>query len=235
MFVEFPMIDGSFHSRRILQWILKASSRLPKAQYLLFSTTHELEPEAIHFSKCEFTLPIYPIGLTIPYSNLSSSSTSEKSYFQWLDKQPSCSVLYISQGSFLSISNAQIDEIAAGLRLSGGFWSHCGWNSTKEGVFSGIPFLTFPITADQHFNSKIIVEDWKAGWRVNKDFDPQRLMSRDEFAGLVQKFMDLDDEEGKEMRKRANELQSKCKLSAANGGSSETNVETFITDIIMKG
>ena len=40
-------------------------------------------------------------------------------YFQWLDNQPSGSVLYISQGSFLSVSNEQIDEIAAGVRESG--------------------------------------------------------------------------------------------------------------------
>ncbi|XP_020228894.1 UDP-glycosyltransferase 87A1-like [Cajanus cajan] len=46
----------------------------------------------------------------------------------------------------------------------GGFWSHCGWNSTKEGVLAGVPFLTFPIIMDQPLDSKMIVEDWKVGW-----------------------------------------------------------------------
>ncbi|XP_028804887.1 UDP-glycosyltransferase 87A1-like [Neltuma alba] len=274
--MDFPLIDGSFHGRRLLQWILKGFSCVPKAQSLLFSTIYELEPEAIHVLQSELSLPIYPIGLLIPYPNLSSSSsTSEETYLQWLDKQASSSVLYISQGSFLSVSNAQIDEIAAGLRLSGvrflwvelketrrlreicgdkglviewcdqlrvllheaigGFWCHGGWNSFKEGVFAGVPFLTFPIMADNHFNSKLIGEDWKVGWRVKKDFDPQSLVSRYEIAGLVQKFMALDEEEGKEMRKRVRELQRKFQLSIGEGGSSETNIRAFIGDVIKMG
>ena len=39
-------------------------------------------------------------------------------YLQWLNIQPSASVLYISQGSFHATSVAQIDEVAAGLRES---------------------------------------------------------------------------------------------------------------------
>ncbi|XP_028804904.1 UDP-glycosyltransferase 87A1-like [Neltuma alba] len=276
---DFPLIDGSLPRQRILQWRLNLLSSMSKSQYLLFPTTYDLEPLAIHVLKSSFTLPIYLIGPAIPYPNLSSSSTSdnhtEKAYFQWLDKQPSCSVLYISQGSFLSVSQAQIDEIAAGLRLSGvrflwvarkethklreicgdkglviewceqfrvllhdaigGFWSHCGWNSTKEGVFAGVPFLTVPIMGDQHLNSKMIMEDWKVGWRVRKDFDPQRLISREEISGLLQKFMDLDDEGGKEMRKRAKDLQRVYQLSIANGGSSQTNINAFIRDITKRG
>ncbi|XP_028804900.1 UDP-glycosyltransferase 87A1-like [Neltuma alba] len=272
--VDFPLSDGSFPSRRILQLGLKALSCVPKVQYLLFPTIYELETEAINVLKSEFSLPIYPIGPTIPNSNL-LSSTSEETYFQWLGKQPACSVLYISQGSFLSVSNPQIEEVAAGLRLSGvrflwvargetrrlreicgdkglvlewceqlrvllhdaigGFWSHSGWNSTKEGVFAGVPFLTFPILGDQHFNSKMITEDWKVGWRVKKDVDPQGLISRDEISGLLQKFMDLDDEEGREMRERAKELKRICQLSIAKGGSSEININAFVKDITKRG
>ncbi|XP_054799088.1 UDP-glycosyltransferase 87A1-like [Prosopis cineraria] len=259
--VDFPLRDGSFSCQRMLQHTSKYLSFVPKAHYLLFPTIHELEPQTIHVLKSEFSLPIYAIGPAIPYYlNVNDQTHLNNSYFQWLDNQPSNSVIYISQGSFLSVSQAQIDEIAAGLRLSrvrfiwvarkethrlgeicgdvddkkglvlewceqlrvlmhdaiGGFWSHCGWNSTKEGLFTGVPFLTFPIVMDQHLNSKMIVEDWKVGWRVKKDVDPQRLISRDEIAGLLQKFMDLNDKDGRDMRKRAKELQRVCQLSIAN-------------------
>lgn len=51
----------------------------------------------------------------------------------------------------------------------GGFWSHCGCNSTSEAVFGGVPMLTFLLYWDQTPNSKLIVEDWKIGWRMKGD------------------------------------------------------------------
>jgi hypothetical protein len=35
-------------------------------------------------------------------------------YFQWLDSQPTQSVLYVLLGRFLSISSKQMDEIVLG-------------------------------------------------------------------------------------------------------------------------
>ncbi|KAF7833802.1 UDP-glycosyltransferase 87A1-like [Senna tora] len=258
--IDFPLSDGSSRCREVLQLLSKSLSCLPKVQYLLFPSTYELEPQAIHVLKSELSLPIYHIGPAISYLTLPSTLSSDLSYFQWLDNQPNNSVLYISQGSFLSVSNAQIEEIAAGLLQSGvrffwvarketsrikemmmcggkntmglvlewcdqlrvllhpaigGFWSHCGWSSTMEGVFAGVPFLTFPIVMDQQLNSKMIVEDWK----------------RDEIAELVKKFMDLNDD----MRKRVKELRQMCQLSIAKGGSSESNINAFMRDITKRG
>ena len=74
----------------------------------------------------------------------------------------------------------------------GGYWTHCGWNSVIEGVFSGVPFLTFPIAMDQPLISKLIVEDWKVGLRVKKDDKLDTLVGRDEIVVLLRKFMELD-------------------------------------------
>ncbi|KAJ6345620.1 hypothetical protein OIU78_008307 [Salix suchowensis] len=46
-------------------------------------------------------------------------SSGSINYFQWLDSQAPGSVLYVSLGSFFSISSKQMDEIASGLRNSG--------------------------------------------------------------------------------------------------------------------
>ncbi|RYQ99197.1 hypothetical protein Ahy_B07g087092 [Arachis hypogaea] len=47
----------------------------------------------------------------------------------------------------------------------------------KEGVFCGIPFLTFPIVFDQPLDSKIIVEDWKLSTRVKEDVKMSALIT----------------------------------------------------------
>ncbi|OMP02400.1 UDP-glucuronosyl/UDP-glucosyltransferase [Corchorus olitorius] len=269
--LDIPGFNGGIYPV-IMKEILSCISSVQKAQYLLFPSIYELESQSIDALKQEFSIPIYPLGPAIPYIKPGDKSCSSPNsgFLQWLDRQPRNSVLYVSLGSFLSVSSAQMDEIAAALQDSGvrfllvareeasrlkeccgdhkglvvpwcdqmqvlchrsigGFWSHCGWNSVREGVFAGIPFLTFPLFADQNLNSKIIVEDWKIGWRVN--FKSENLVTRDEISNLVQKFMDLESDEGKEMRQRAKELQEKCLHAMERNGSSETNINSFIQNL----
>ncbi|KAJ6385487.1 hypothetical protein OIU77_028633 [Salix suchowensis] len=170
----------------MLHRFLDLISWIPKAQYLILPSIYELESQVIKALKERISIPVYAIGPAIPDLKLrdnssSSSDNNELSYLQWLDCQPESSVLYVSLGSHVAVSSAQMDEIAAGLfnsgcpilccaiLLSGGFWTHCGWNSVKEGILAGVPFLTFPIFADQLTHSKMIVEDWKIGWRMKKE------------------------------------------------------------------
>ena len=262
----------------VLNRILEMFSWVPKSQYLLFTSVYEIEHQVLDVLKRKFPFPVYTLGPTIPYFNLGNESSVESvptalsdPTMKWLDSQPKASVLYVSQGSFLFVSSAQMDEIAAGLRGSGvrflwvardkasqlqeacgdgglvvpwcdqlkvlchssvgGFWSHCGWNSTLEAVFAGVSMLTFPIFWDQIPNSKKIVEDWKIGWRVKKEVGWQNLVTREEIGGLVKKFMDSENVEVKEMRKRAKELQKICRGAIAKGGSTDTNLDAFLSNI----
>ncbi|KAL7214494.1 hypothetical protein ACSBR1_026830 [Camellia fascicularis] len=167
---------------------------MPNTQYLLFTSIYKLESHIIDTLKSNLGIPISSIGPTIPYYRLKESFSvtttghnNDINYVQWLDSQPKALVFYMSQG---------------------GFWSHCGWNSTKEGVFAGLPFLTYLIFSDQIANSKSIVEDWKIGWKVRRGMSAdEHLVTREEIAKLIQRFMDLESVEGKEMRRRAKELQ----------------------------
>ncbi|KAK3037490.1 hypothetical protein RJ639_031984 [Escallonia herrerae] len=104
--------------------VQEAMSWVPKAQYLLFTSIYELEAQTIDALTAKLQIPIYSIGSAIPYFKLSDrlspiSHDNEPNYVEWLDSQPKASVLYISQGSFLSVSNAQLDEIVAGVIDSG--------------------------------------------------------------------------------------------------------------------
>ncbi|KAJ8751254.1 hypothetical protein K2173_016435 [Erythroxylum novogranatense] len=115
----------------------------------------------------------------------------------------------------------------------GGFLTHCGWNSTQEGVFAGVPMLTFPVFWEQGTNGKIISEDWQIGWRMKRHPGDQTLMGREEIAALVKRFMDPESSEVKEMRKRASELKHICDAAISKGGSSYSNLESFIRDVLQ--
>ncbi|ESR38389.1 hypothetical protein CICLE_v10029825mg [Citrus x clementina] len=137
-------------------------------------------------------------------------------FFEWLDTQPVGSVLYVSLGSFLSVSSAQMGEIVAGIRNSrvryfwekgGGFWTHCGLNSIIEGLYAAVPVVTFPIFSNQVPNSERILENWKIRWRVKKlEIESGSLVIRDEITQLVKRAMDLNSDERKGMSKRAKEV-----------------------------
>ncbi|CAI0504166.1 unnamed protein product [Linum tenue] len=78
----------------------------------------------------------------------------------------------------------------------GGFWTHCGWNSVQECVlYAGVPMLTWPLGIDQLHSSKVIVEDWRIGWKVKEE----AWMGRERVAGIVKKFMDCENAEVKEI------------------------------------
>ncbi|KAM7256751.1 hypothetical protein ACFE04_012492 [Oxalis oulophora] len=276
--VDFPTI---FHGQvqEIMKLALACIPPVAKAQYLLFTSFYELEPQVIDALKSEFSFPVYSVGPTIPNFESKDSpygtTDSQKgpNYLDWLDSQPNGSVLYVSLGSFLSVSGAQMDEIVAGIQNSGvrylwvsrddtlrfnegpngnegrgmvvpwcdqlrvlqhssvgAFWSHCGFNSTLEAVYSGVPVLAFPIFWDQVPNSKNIEDDWKVGWRVKKKAGDE-LAIREEISELVKRFMDLNNEETREIRQRAKEYREKCLQAIGKGGSTDANLDAFIKDI----
>ncbi|XP_028768904.1 UDP-glycosyltransferase 87A1-like isoform X1 [Neltuma alba] len=107
------------NDKRVLQLALDCISRVPKANYLLLTTVQELEPETIDYLKATFSFPVCPVGPTIPYFELKSGPNDNLQHLKWLDSQPPESVLYISLGSFLSVSNSQMDEIVSALNTSG--------------------------------------------------------------------------------------------------------------------
>ncbi|KAD4585577.1 hypothetical protein E3N88_23178 [Mikania micrantha] len=121
----------------------------------------------------------------------------------------------------------------------GGFVTHCGWNSTLEGVSAGVPMVTYPQHADQFLNERFLVDVLKTGVSVGMDV-PVAVGEQDKFGVMVRKesikmaverVMD-DEGEGKARRERARELGEMAKRAMTEAGSSYLNTTLMIQDVI---
>ncbi|GAU92658.1 hypothetical protein RvY_04707 [Ramazzottius varieornatus] len=72
------------------------------------------------------------------------------------------------------------------------FVSHCGWNSTLEGISFGVPILAWPMCADQHGNAEM-VERLGCGKKIkNVDMAAKRIVSQEELTGLIDEVAQWD-------------------------------------------
>uniref|UniRef100_A0A0D9WXN5 Glycosyltransferase n=1 Tax=Leersia perrieri TaxID=77586 RepID=A0A0D9WXN5_9ORYZ len=58
---------------------------------------------------------------------------------------------------------------------TGGFWTHCGWNSTLESICEGVPMLAQPCFGDQLVNSRYVTHQWGVGMELGEVFDRVRV------------------------------------------------------------
>ncbi|KAG0488700.1 hypothetical protein HPP92_007307 [Vanilla planifolia] len=115
----------------------------------------------------------------------------------------------------------------------GGFLTHCGWNSTMEAAFAGVPMLTFPIIVDQPVDSRIVVDVWKVGMRLRGDMMGGEVVGRERVADLVNRLMDLEGAERREMRKRASRLKEACRGAVNAGGSSIRSLHSLAESLSL--
>ncbi|KAG6729560.1 hypothetical protein I3842_01G034500 [Carya illinoinensis] len=102
-------------------------------------------------------------------------------------------------------------------RSTGGFLSHCGWNSSLESILSGVPMITWPLYAEQKMNATKLAEE--VGVAVRPKIAPTKgVVGRVEIEMMVRKVM--EDPEGKAMRVRVKELKISGKKALAEGGGS---------------
>ncbi|MBA0790570.1 hypothetical protein Gohar_015209 [Gossypium harknessii] len=94
----------------------------------------------------------------------------------------------------------------------GGFVSHCGWNSTLEGIINGVPIIAMPMKNDQPFNAKVVTE---LGVGIKVPRENGKLKS-EEIARIINEV--IEQEGGEILRTRAKEVGQRLK------GEVETNV-----------
>ncbi|KAL4602037.1 hypothetical protein ACB092_10G024100 [Castanea dentata] len=82
----------------------------------------------------------------------------------------------------------------------GCFVTHCGWNSTLEGLFLGVPMVAFPQWTNQETNAKLIEDVLKKAVKVTTNNDG--IVVGDEIKRCLE-LVAGDGERGKEMRRNA--------------------------------
>lgn len=121
----------------------------------------------------------------------------------------------------------------------GSFLTHCGWNSTLEGISAGVPLITWPLFADQFFNEALIVKMLKNGVSVGVETSLQWgeeeeigvAVKKEDVMKAIERVMGVS-EEGEEIRERCKELAKKANGAVEEGGSSHQNIKLIIDDVI---
>lgn len=123
----------------------------------------------------------------------------------------------------------------------GGFLTHCGWNSTLEGICAGLPMITWPLFADQFLNEKLVEQVLKISVRVGVEY-PMKWGEEEKIGMLVKKenvkeaiCKLMDGEESQRRRERARKFGEMGKIAVEEGGSSDLNITLLIQDIMQQG
>lgn len=117
----------------------------------------------------------------------------------------------------------------------GAFFTHCGWNSTLEGICAGVPMATWPMFAEQFFNERMIVDILQIGvslgvkeaTRWGREEKVRGVIRREDVKKALERVMD-GGVEGEERRTRAKELAEAAKRAMEDDGSSNMNMDLFI-------
>ncbi|KAH6772695.1 hypothetical protein C2S52_004494 [Perilla frutescens var. hirtella] len=114
----------------------------------------------------------------------------------------------------------------------GAFVTHCGWNSTLEGICAGVPMITWPVFAEQFYNEKLVTEVLETGVSVgNKRW--MRVASegvgRDAVAEAVEQIMLGGG--APEMRRRAKYYKEMARKAVEEGGSSYNTLNALMEEL----
>ncbi|KAG2260630.1 hypothetical protein Bca4012_008642 [Brassica carinata] len=117
----------------------------------------------------------------------------------------------------------------------GGFVSHCGWNSTLESLWFGVPVAAWPMYAEQQLNAFTLVKELGLAVDLRMDYVSGRggLVTCDEIARAVRCLMEGG--EGKRVRVKVKEMCDAARKAVMDGGSSSLATARFIDELMEDG
>ncbi|KAJ7561292.1 hypothetical protein O6H91_03G022400 [Diphasiastrum complanatum] len=116
---------------------------------------------------------------------------------------------------------------------TGGFLTHCGWNSTLESICSGVPMIAFPQFAEQELICTMVVDKWKVGLRLESGTDGS--VRGTDLEKVVKRLLE-GSEEAAHIRQRVAEMRMAARRAIEQpDGSSASYLQGFVREIQAKG
>ncbi|KAK2377666.1 anthocyanidin 3-O-glucosyltransferase [Trifolium repens] len=119
-------------------------------------------------------------------------------------------------------------------QATGGFVSHCGWNSILESIYFGVPIATWPLFADQQTNAFQLVGELKMAVEIALDYnvhlngERDYLLTADKIERGIRNVLEKDGE----VRKKVKEISEKSRNTLLEGGSSYNYLGRLIDNIM---
>ncbi|KAG4912616.1 hypothetical protein JHK82_053205 [Glycine max] len=110
---------------------------------------------------------------------------------------------------------------------TGGFVTHCGWNSTVESIVAGVPMITWPLCAEQRMNAALVTEGLRVGLRP-KFRENDGIVEKEETAKVVKNLLG---DEGKGIRQRIGKLKDAAADALKEHGRSTSALFQFVTQL----
>ncbi|MBA0670958.1 hypothetical protein Goklo_024607 [Gossypium klotzschianum] len=150
--------NGVRNKDRFLECLERSSNMV------LINTSQMIEAQYIDYVSVLVGKQTVPVG---PLVQECGNREEDVHIMEWLGKKEPGSVVLVSFGNFkverfeergLMVQRWVPQAKILGHSSIGGFVSHCGWNSTLEGIINGVPIIAMPMKNDQPFNAKVVTE-----------------------------------------------------------------------------
>lgn len=114
-------------------------------------------------------------------------------------------------------------------KSTGGFLSHCGWNSILESLSQAVPIIGWPLAAEQAYNSKMLVEEMGVSVELTRGL--QSSITWKDVKKVIELVMEVKGK-GDDMRKKALEIGKLIKSSVKEDGEEKGSSVKALDDLV---